>query len=137
VGLILDSTVLITGEREAVPLPELLTRIEAKFGSEELAVAAMTAAELVHGVWRAKDAKVRAWREEFVEEVFARIATHPFTLQTARILGRIDAHTRAKGITIPTADLSIGASALELGFSVLTANVRRYRMIPNLKVRRW
>jgi len=81
--------------------------------------------------------RVRAAREEFVEEVFARIATHPCTRQTVRIFGRIDAHTRAKGITIPTADLSIGASALEVGFSVLTANVRHYRMIPDLKVRLW
>ena len=134
-GLILDSTVLV--EREAVPLPELLARIESKFGSQQVAVAAMTAAELAHGVWRAKNARLRASREEFVEEVFARIATHPFTLQTARILGRIDAHTRAKGVTIPTADLLIGATALELGFSVLTGNVRHYRLIPSLKVRLW
>jgi predicted nucleic acid-binding protein len=38
------------------------------------------------------------------------------------------------GVTIPFSDLLIGATALSLGFSVLTANLRHFRLIPNLDV---
>jgi predicted nucleic acid-binding protein len=37
-------------------------------------------------------------------------------------------------MTIPFADLLIGVTALELGFSVLTVNLRHFRLIPGLKV---
>lgn len=35
---------------------------------------------------------------------------------------------------MPTADLWIGATALELGFAVATGNVRHFRSIPALRV---
>jgi predicted nucleic acid-binding protein len=31
-------------------------------------------------------------------------------------------------------DLLIGATALEIGYSVVTANVRHFRLIPGLKI---
>jgi predicted nucleic acid-binding protein len=77
---------------------------------------------------------VRAAREAFVEEVFARIPVGEITLQTARISGQLDARCRAKGTVIPTADLLIGATALELGFRLVTSNVRHFKLIPGLKV---
>jgi predicted nucleic acid-binding protein len=58
------------------------------------------------------------------------------SLRTGRIAGEIDAKARSRGVTIPTADLLIGATALELGFAVATANVRHFRLIPRLRVRR-
>src|SRR5579863_5247145 len=36
---------------------------------------------------------------------------------------------------IPFPDLLIGATALSLGFSVLTANLRHFRLIPGLSVK--
>ncbi len=35
---------------------------------------------------------------------------------------------------IPFADLQIGVTALDLGYSVVTKNVRHFRMIPDLNV---
>jgi predicted nucleic acid-binding protein len=92
------------------------------------------AAELVHAVWRANNHRVRSRREEFVEEVVSRIPVRPFTLRMARILGRVDAELRANGKVVPTADLLIGATALDLGFRVCTANQRHFRQIPGLKM---
>jgi predicted nucleic acid-binding protein len=37
-------------------------------------------------------------------------------------------------VRIPLSDLLIGASALELGYSVGTANVRHFQLIPELNV---
>jgi predicted nucleic acid-binding protein len=57
------------------------------------------------------------------------------TLSTARMAGTIDGHARERGIVIPCADLWTGITALEPGFAVATANVRHFRLIPNLTLR--
>jgi tRNA(fMet)-specific endonuclease VapC len=136
-GLILDSTALIGTERASRSVVQLLQLLQRRFGDESVAISAMTAAELIHGVWRASTPRMRALREAFVEEVFARIPVEQISLQTARIIGQIDARCRAKGSVIPTADLLIGATALELGFRVVTSNLRHFKLIPGLKVARF
>lgn len=50
------------------------------------------------------------------------------------LAGRLDGEQAAKGIVIPFADLLIGATALSLGYSVLTTNIRHFRLIPGLTV---
>ena len=135
-GLVLDSTVFIGGERRNLTVLQTLEHVRATVGDTEVMISAMSAAELVHGIWRAKSPDIRADREQFVEEIFARVPVRPVSLKTARIAGEIDAKARAKGVTIPTADLLIGATALELGFGVATANLRHFRLIPRLRVRR-
>ena len=39
-----------------------------------------------------------------------------------------------KGAKIPFQDLLIGATALDLGYTVATGNVRHFEIIPNLNV---
>jgi len=50
------------------------------------------------------------------------------------LAGRIDGEQTAAGVMIPSVDLLIGATALSLGFSVLTINLRHFRQIPGLNV---
>lgn len=133
-GVILDSTVFVGGEREGLTVSQILGKIQSAFRDTEIAMSAMTAVELVHGVWRAGRHEIRARREDFVDEVFSRVPVRSISLRTARIAGRIDAQSRSKGITIPTADLLIGATALELGFCLATSNARHFRIIPGLRV---
>ncbi len=52
----------------------------------------------------------------------------------AEIAERIDAEQKINGYTIPFPDLLIGATALSLGYSVLTSNLRHFQMIPGLAV---
>jgi predicted nucleic acid-binding protein len=49
-------------------------------------------------------------------------------------VGQIDGENQAKGIRIPLADLLIGVTALELGYSVATGNLRHFQLIPGLSV---
>jgi len=70
----------------------------------------------------------------FLNELLVNLAVHQFTTQTAVVAGRIDAEQRARGIVVPFADLLIGATALSLGFAVMTANPRHFRLIPSLNV---
>lgn len=133
-GLILDSTVFIDSERGGRSVVETLERLRRRFKDVEVALSPITAAELVHGIWRAGDEATRARRESFVEEVFARVPVRRVSLETARIVGRIDALQRARGKTVPTADLWIAGTALELRFAVATGNLRHFRSIPGLRV---
>ena len=52
-GLILDSSVIIAAERKRQTVEELPTPIGQAFGEVEIAISAVTLAELVHGVARA------------------------------------------------------------------------------------
>ena len=45
-----------------------------------------------------------------------------------------DGENQAKGVRLPLSDLLIGVTALELGYSVATGNLRHFQMIPGLSV---
>jgi predicted nucleic acid-binding protein len=59
---------------------------------------------------------------------------YPYTKDAALLAGKLDAEQQSKGVVIPFADLLIGATALALGYSVLTVNVRHFEQIPGLSV---
>jgi len=73
-------------------------------------------------------------RKTFVEELFQAVAVHSLTLKVARLAGRIHGEQVGQGISIDFPDLIIGATALHLGFDVVTLNVRHFQMIPDLNI---
>ena len=97
-------------------------------------VAAVGYTELVHGIYRADTKTRRTLSRNFLAELASQMTTHAYTAAAAEIAGRIDAEQRMRGVVVPFADLLIGATALSLGFSVLTANERHFRLIPGLDV---
>jgi tRNA(fMet)-specific endonuclease VapC len=125
-GTLLDSSVLIRIERtgSALELPD----------EEEVAIAAITASELLHGVHRA-DAQHRAQRQAYVEHVLRIFRVVPFDLQTARVHARLWADLAASGRVIGAHDLILAATALALGWSVATYNADEFKRIPGLVVR--
>jgi len=50
------------------------------------------------------------------------------------LAGKIDGEQQSQGVVIPFRDLLIGATALSLGFAVLTANLRHFQKIPGLTI---
>ena len=94
----------------------------------------LRAVELMHGIYRAKTDADRKRRETFIEELFQAVAVHPLTLEVARLPGRIHGGQMGQGVNIDFADLLIGATALHLGFAVVTLNVRHFQQIPGLSV---
>ncbi|MGA3028120.1 MAG: PIN domain-containing protein [Bryobacteraceae bacterium] len=133
-GLILDSGVIIAGERGGLSAADLLASLRARIGPEPIALSTVSVIELEHGIWRAKDPAQAARRQQFFNDLFAAVPTYPLTFDIARRAARIDAEAKQKGITIPFQDLVIGATALEFGYEVATANVRHFQLIPNLVV---
>jgi predicted nucleic acid-binding protein len=133
-GLILDSSVVIAAERRGETVQQLIQRVLDVTGDQEAALSAIGLAELVHGIHRADTAERRARRESFFEELLTAVTVYPFTTDAARLAGKIDAEQQAQGVVIPFGDLLIGATALSLGYSVVTANMRHFRQVPGLSI---
>ena len=129
-GVLIDSTIFVAAERGKLDLDQVL----AEFGEEPVALSAVTAAELLHGVHRADPAH-RARREAQVERVLARFPIKPLDLPTARTYGRLIAERAAAGRPIAPHDLMIAATALTVGFRILTRDARSFPTVQGLDVR--
>ncbi len=133
-GLILDSSVIIAAERKRQTVEALLMSVGQAFGEIEIAISAVTLAELVHGVARANALEIRSAPRAFIDELKKHVPVHPIIDSTAEIAGQISGEQAAKGITRPADDLLIGASAMEQGYAVVTLNTRHFQRIPRLHV---
>ena len=126
--MILDTSVLIGGERGAIRLEALLLA----FGDEQVRIAAVTASELLHGCHRATDPAIRARRLAFVDAVLGTIPVIPFGLADARRHAELWAHLASAGTMIGAHDLLIGATALAHGHRLATLNRREFSQVPGL-----
>ena len=133
-GLILDSSVLITAERQGQNARQMLTAISSTAGETEIAISVVTLIELAHGAARADTPERRAKRNQFIQELLTALPIHPVTVPVALRTGQIDGENQARGVRLPLSDLLIGVTALELGYSVATANLRHFQMIPDLDI---
>ena len=127
-GLILDTDVLIRGEKQGVEID--FTRW-AKHG--EAYMSAITCSELLIGVHRADTPARRARRSAYVETLLARVPILSFDATVARthaqLLGALP-----RNVTLGAHDLIIGATALAHGFALLTANVTDFDRMPGVVV---
>jgi len=134
VGLVLDSSVLVAAERQALPVSTLLDRLQKQHNETEIVLSAISVVELEHGIYRAQSPQRAAKRSSYLDAVFAAIPAEPFTREIGQITARIDAETRISGIVIPFADLLIGGTALHFGYGLVTRNLRHFEKIPDLKI---
>jgi predicted nucleic acid-binding protein len=133
-GLILDSSVIIAAERRGDTVEQFFERVVNATGDQDAALSAVGLTELIHGLYRAKTPAIRLRREAFLNELLADLTVYPYTKETAMVAGKLDGEQQSKGVVIPFGDLLIGATALLLGYSVLTINLRDFRRIPGLNV---
>lgn len=133
-GLILDSSVAIAAERRGDTVQRFIQRVIDATGDQDAALSTVAVVELVHGIHRADTDERRARRESFVEGLLSAVAIYPLTTEIAKVAGKLDAEQQSRGIVIPFADLLIGATALSLGYSVLTVNQRHFGRVPGLSV---
>ena len=57
---------------------------------------------------------------------------YPITVAIALLAGRLDGQAVTRGKRIALSDLLIGATALDLGYSVGTSNLRDFQRVPGL-----
>jgi tRNA(fMet)-specific endonuclease VapC len=127
--VIIDTDVIIRGERGLFDLPAWL---EAQVGADP-AMAAITVAELWHGVERAT-AAYRARRAAYLAMITGGLPILPYTETTAIEHARVWADLESSGKMIGYYDLIIAATALENGGAVATFNIRHFSNIAGLKL---
>ncbi len=115
-------------------MAQFLRRIASVADDQEIVLSAIGLTELVHAIYRAQVPLVRSRRERFIQDLIADIEVVPYTKETALLAGKIDGEQRSKGVTIPSTDLLVGATALEYEYALATVNVRHFGLIPGLPV---
>lgn len=128
--MILDTSILIAAERRTFRFEEFLE----KMGDEPVAIAAITASELLHGCHRATRAGARARRSAFVEALLGLLPVLPFGLPEARRHAALWADLMRDGAMIGPHDLLIGATAVARGHALATLNQREFKRVPGLRL---
>ena len=128
-AIILDADVVIRGERGTFDLQTWLNGRP----DEQFEVAAITVAELWHGVERASGAH-RAARESYLLALLDLLPIIPYTEQTAFHHARIWAEMQSRGTTIGPYDLIVAATALERESELATFSKRHFAKISGLKL---
>lgn len=126
--LILDTTILIAAERSTTAIDQVVA------DADDVAIAAITAAELLVGVQLARGLHAEA-RRAFVESVLTSVPVEPYDLAVARIHAALLAHTHRSGRPRGAHDLLIAATALRHARIVVTADAGGFSDLPGLAVR--
>ncbi len=106
----------------------------AAHGEIDYALSVVTIVEITHGIYRARTDEGRERRRAFSEELRRDLLVHSITVEIAELAGRLEGQQAARGINIAFEDLLIGATALHIGYEVVTLNLRHFQMIPDLAV---
>ncbi len=128
--MIVDTTVLIAAERGRFEMPRFLESL----GDTGVALAAVTASELLFGFEQAADPGVRARRGAFVEAILEAIPTAPFGVLEARRHAAVWAELPRRGELIGPHDMLVAATALASDFSLATLNRREFERVPGLSL---
>jgi tRNA(fMet)-specific endonuclease VapC len=128
-AIILDADVIIRAEKSLFDLQRwVLAR-----GDDQFEVAAITVAELWHGVERASGSR-KIKRQRYLEEVLGALPVIPYTERTAFEHARIWAELEASGKMIGFCDVIVAATALERGSAVATFNKRHFAQVKGLTI---
>ena len=123
------AVVIIRGEKGRLDL----RRWAAARPDEQFEVAAVTVAELWHGVERATGAH-KAKRQHYLRTILASLPVIPYTEQTAYEHARVWAELEASGKMMGYYHLIVAATALERGSEVATFNRRHFAQVKGLTV---
>jgi len=128
-AIILDADVIIRGEKGTFDLKGWLQANP----DDQFELAAITIAELWHGVERATGA-IRMRREKYLQSIVSLMPVLPYTEETAYEHSRIWAQLETSGQMIGYYDLIVAATALERGSFVATFNQKHFSCVSGLKV---
>jgi tRNA(fMet)-specific endonuclease VapC len=129
VVILLDADVIIRGEKGGFDL----RRWVASLPTDRFEIAAITVAELRHGVERATEPQ-KSKRRKYLEAIVSALPILPYTEQTAYHHARIWAELQSAGKMIGAHDLIVAATALERGSQVATFNKKHFALVRKLHV---
>ena len=132
-GTLVDTSVLIAVQRAEIDVRKAV----AADGKDPVAIATISASELLHGPHRMTNAVARARVERQIEQLLTRFSIVDFDLEIARLHARLGADLAAKGAPVGAHDLIIAATALWLDYRIATRDRRSFPKIPGLDVVYW
>ena len=119
---------MIAAERSTAAIEDVVD------DEDDVAVAAITAAELLGGVHLA-DRRRKPRRRKFVEGLLSSIPVEVYDLDTARTHAELLAHVRGEGRARGAHDLLIAATARARARIVVTADAGGFSDLPGIDVR--
>ena len=128
-AIILDADVVIRGEKGTLDFKGWV----ASRPDDQFEIAAVTVAELWHGVERAVGAR-KVQRQQYLQPIFNSLPIVPYTEQTAYEHARIWAELEASGKMIGFYDVIVAATAVERGSKLATFNKRHFALIKGLHI---
>lgn len=131
-GLVIDTSAFVAVERQAAN-----GALESStFGDESLALPAIVLAELLAGVDLADTPARGAERRSKIDALLRRVPLVPFDSGAAEIWTELFVTLHRGGPLIPANDLTVAATALDLGFGVLVGadGEEHFRRVPDLRV---
>lgn len=126
--LILDPTILIGAEGRGRRLDRLIA------DQDDVAIAAVTAAELLVGVELADETR-RSTRAAFVRRVLDTVPVEDYDIHVARVHASLLAHVRRSGRPRGADDLIIAATAAARDRLVVSADATGFADLPGVPVR--
>lgn len=130
-GLILDTTEFVSAERMKLSLSEAFAFYPSE---EEFSISILTVAELQHGVRRAANTKQYLQRRQLLYDALAICKVQYISMDIALRAGTIDAELAMQGQKTDLIDLLIAATALELGYGVVTGNLDHFERVSTLPI---
>ena len=116
------------------PNPHFLTKLQSK-PSQSVHTSSICVFELRFGSALRKDFKT-FW-PKIMNDIISRITVLPFGENEAYMAGDILAHLQKTGQRVGLEDVFIGATALTHKCILVTANIRHYSRIKDLKIENW
>ena len=126
--LILDTTALVDAERTAGTLGRLID------DEDDVAIAAITVAELVVGIELADEAR-RSRRAAFVQRILGAVPVEDYDVPVATEHARLLAHVRRTGRPRGAHDLIIAATAAARDRVIVSSDATAFDGLPGVRVR--
>lgn len=129
-GTLIDASVLIAVERGRVDLDEAFAT---KRRDQAVAIAAISASELLHGMQQLEGAR-RVRAERFVRYWLSALPVIPAGPGVADVYAILAAELAITGTRMGAHDLLIASTAVHHGYRVLTRDARSFHRVNGLSV---
>lgn len=133
-GLILDTTVLINAERAETTAVQIAWRLSEQYRTEFFALSVISLTELARGRGKLETHAAADRRQHFLEQVRKHFTLLDLTPNIAVRAGLLSAELSREGFAIGLADTLIAATAMKVGFGVLTHNTKHFQLVTGLQV---
>jgi tRNA(fMet)-specific endonuclease VapC len=105
-----------------------------KHAADPKAISVVTYGELVFGAYRSQQVMENLAKVYRIREIFPVLEVTPSIMET---FGGMKAELQKKGISVDDFDLLISATALNMGYCIVTNNEKHFKKIPSLTIANW